>query len=98
MVEPTKVCTARQELLPVHDNAALPPSQVSAALKRDGYKFKDFEDVYLHRTWAFEVFRGHSIAGMTNHTVEFEGFVASDIRGLCDQICTAFGPTGVPRP
>jgi len=26
------------------------------------------------------------------HTVEFEGFVASDIQGLRDQICSAQGP------
>ena len=26
------------------------------------------------------------------HSVEFEGFVTSDIRGLRDQICTTFSP------
>jgi len=30
--------------------------------------------------------------GLTDHSAEFEGFVASDIRGLRDQICTTFGP------
>ena len=32
------------------------------------------------------------MSAVTHHTVDFEGFVASDIRGLCDQICTTFGP------
>ena len=27
-----------------------------------------------------------------SRTVESEGFVASDVRGLCDQICTTYGP------
>ena len=27
------------------------------------------------------------------HSVEFEGFGASDVRGLCDQTCTTEGPT-----
>jgi len=35
---------------------------------------------------------GQTLPTESIHTVDFEGFVASDIRGLRDQLCTALGP------